>query len=99
MKIEDVIAKGKHSFNNLPPLQKKVLKFIQQHGDEVFPYGDIGIQEGLPGVKTSAIDWSLWALNGQGFLAKTKVGRRVYFGLPTAIERLNDELKKKPGKK
>ena len=95
MKIEDIIKQQRQAQtrNALPPLQKKVLNFFEHHKGEVFPYGDPGMLSELHDEKDTAIGWSIWTLEQKKFLAKKKVGRKTYFGLPEDIQKLNSALK------
>ena len=95
MKIEDVIKQQhrEQSRNSLPPLQKKVLDFFKRHRGEVFPYDDPEIYNGID-EKPTAIGWSIWSLENKKLLAKKKVGRKTYHGLPEDIQKLNLALSK-----
>lgn len=99
MKPEDIFGKeGDES--TLSPMQKQVLQFFRTHRGEVFPYTDSKMYEELDNLKPTAINWSIWALNDRGFLAKykvksaTKVRRKTFFGFPEDIKRLEEEDKK-----
>lgn len=97
MRIDELIKEQKQmkTRNSLPPLQKKVLKFFERHGEEVFWYGDKDMLDSteLSDEKNSAIRWAIWALEQKkGFLGKIKVGRKTYFGLPEVIEKAKSEL-------
>ncbi len=97
MKVDDLI-KQQHQVktrNSLPPLQKKVLSFFEKHKGEVFSYHDEDMLKELQGEKASALGWAIWALARESFLAKMKVGRKTYFGLPADIQRLKSGLKQK----
>ena len=99
MKVEELIKQQQQAQtrNTLPPLQKKVLSFFERHKGEVFSYDDADapcmlneLHEG-----DSPIRWSMWALEQKRFLAKRKVGRKTYFGLPEDIQKLDSGLKQK----
>ena len=95
MKIEELIKQQQQvqTRNALPPLQKKVLSFFERHKGEVFPYDDPVMLSELHDEKDTAIGWSIWTLERKKFLAKRKVGRKTYFGLPEDIQKLNSALK------
>ena len=99
MKPEEIFGKEGDE-NTLSPMQRQVLQFFKTHRDEVFPYADPKMYEALNNLKPAAIDWSVWALNDKGFLAKykvksaTKVRRKTFFGFPEDIKRLEEEDKK-----
>ncbi len=97
MKIEDIV-KQQHQVkarSSLPPLQKKVLAFFERHKGEAFIYHDPELLKELHGEKASALGWTMWALEKKTFLAKRKVGRKTYFGLPEDINKLDAGLKQK----
>jgi hypothetical protein len=96
VKIKELIRKNseKKARDTLPPLQKKVLGFFERHKGEVFPQDDPETLRELHDEKDTAIGWSVWALEKKKFLAKLKVGRKTYFGLPVDIKRLEVGLKK-----
>jgi hypothetical protein len=95
VKIKDIIKQNseKKASDTLPPLQKEVLGFFEQHKGEAFSYNDAKIYEELNDKKSTAIGWSIWSLERKGFLAKKKVGRKTYHGLPKDIKRLDAGLK------
>ncbi len=96
MKISEIFQKEPDE-NSLTSMQRDVLEFFKRHRGEVFPYGDPEIYEELKHLKPAAIDWSLWALNDNGFLAKykvksaTKVRRKTFFGFSEDIKKLEAE--------
>jgi hypothetical protein len=95
VKIEDIIKQQRQAqaLNYLPPLQKKVLDFFKRRRGEVFTYDDTEMLRELSDEKSTAIVWSIWALEKKNVLAKKKVGRKTYFGLPDDIQKLNSALK------
>ena len=100
MKIEEVFQKAK-SESDLPKLRREVLQFFKRHQPEVFIGTDSRIYKELDKFKPSAIGWSIWALERDGFLAAYKVKnapnkamRRTFHGLPDNIKRLQEEDKK-----
>jgi hypothetical protein len=96
VKIKELVRKHREekTRDTLPPLQKKVLGFFERHKGEVFPQDDPETLKELYDEKDTAIGWSVWALEKKRFLAKLKVGRKTYFGLPVDIKRLEVGLKK-----
>ncbi len=96
MKISELIEKERKASAHdvLPPLQKKVLGFFEQHKDEVFTYSDSVMLDALKNEKETAINWSVWSLEQKGFLAKIKVGRKTYFGLPEDVNKFKSALVK-----
>ena len=99
MKIAEIFQKEPDE-NSLTPMQRDVLGFFKRHRGEVSPYGNPEIYEELKHLKPAAIDWSLWALNDKGFLAKykvksaTKIRRKTFFGFPEEIKKLEEEDRK-----
>jgi len=95
MKIEDIIKQQKQAQTRdaQPPLQQKVLAFFTRHKGEVFISDDSEMLSELSDVKPAAIRFSVWALEKKNLLAKKKIGRKTYFGLPEDIQKLNSALK------
>jgi hypothetical protein len=89
-KINEVIGEFQ-----LPPLQRKVYSYLQEHKDEVFSYmdsaelGKLIRHTGSP----RGIAFSFWDLNRKGLIDKERVGRRVYFGSKPAIAELRKQKK------
>ena len=75
----------------LPPLQRKVLKYLEEHTDEVFEYRDQQLT-GEVGGKPSSIGFSLWALHKRGLIDKEVVAGKVYFGSIEAVRQLRSRL-------
>ena len=94
MKIEELIMQyqQKNAWKALSPLQRKVMEFFERHRGEVFRYGDMQVVDFVK-EKPSAVNWSIWVLLKKGFLAKTKVGKSTYFGIPEDIRKLEEGLK------
>jgi len=94
MKIEELIKQQQQAQtrNVLPPLQKKILSFFERHKGEVFSHNDPDMLKELHDEKPAAIAFSIWALKGKNFLAKKKVGRKTYSGLPEDIQNLDSGL-------
>jgi hypothetical protein len=80
-------AEGEH----LPPLQRKVLAYLDAHPDEVFSYRDEKLAAEL-GAKPSGIGFSLWTLRKAGLIDKETVAGKVYFGSSEAMRRLKRGL-------
>lgn len=92
MKVSEVIAGLKS--DSLPPMQRKVLDYLEKHPDEVFYYRDDELAKAL-GIKPSALGFSFWDLERKDFIPKAKVGRRTYFGCQRAIRELQSRLERK----
>ena len=90
MKIHDV-SKRHSSIGRRSPLKSRVLDYLESHGDEVFPYRDAQIATDL-GIGTSALGFTLWALEREGSIAKASVDGKVYFGSHKAIADLKKSL-------
>jgi Mn-dependent DtxR family transcriptional regulator len=75
----------------ISPLKAKVLRFLEEHPEEVFPYRDEQLARSL-GVKVSALSFTLWDLHRQGLIDKEQVDGRVYFGSRQAIRELRSRL-------
>ena len=75
----------------LSPLKSKVMRFLEEHSDEVFAYRDRQLAASL-GVKLSALSFTLWMLHREGLIAKQEVDGRVYFGSKQAITDLRRRL-------
>ena len=89
MKIAAVIEIARRK--ELPPLQKRVLEYIDSHEDEVFNYRDQKLADDLQ-AKASALGFTLWALNKKGLIEKQEAGGKVYFGSKRAVEELRRSL-------
>lgn len=77
--------------NRLPPLQQRVLKYLEEHPEEVFEYRDQQLAREVDG-KPSSVGFSLWALCKRGLIDKETVSGRVYFGSHEALGRLRSGL-------
>jgi hypothetical protein len=75
----------------LSPLKAKVLRFLEEHPDEVFPYRDRQLAASL-GIKVSALSFTLWTLHREGLIDKQEVNGRVCFGSRRAITELRNRL-------
>jgi hypothetical protein len=75
----------------LSPLKSKVLRFLEEHSDEVFSYRDQQLARSL-GVKLSALSFTLWALHRERLIEKQEVSGKVYFGSRRAITELRSRL-------
>ena len=84
-KVTEVLGKYK-----LPPLQQKVITYLQGHKDEVFSYMDKGELSQLikHSGSPSGVGFALWALDQRGLIDRERLGRRVYFGSKEAIAEL-----------
>jgi hypothetical protein len=89
MKIDTLLESARNA--DLPPLQRKVLDYLEAHGDEVFSYRDVALARALD-AKLSAVGFTLWALQQKGLIGKQAVAGKVYFGSKAAIEELRSSL-------
>jgi hypothetical protein len=87
-KIEDLLKEKR-----FPPLQRKVLDYLDAHPDEVFSNADaqelaksIGYKDSINGIR-----FSFKALDDKNLISKERLGRRVYFGTEKAISKLRKE--------
>lgn len=85
MKIGAVLELAQRE--ELTPLQRAVLDYLETHGDEVFSYRDKKLIREVKS-KASAIGFTLWALHKKGLIEKEKIGRKVFFGSRDAIAEL-----------
>ena len=89
MKVRAVVEQAQR--RRLPPLQRKVLGYIESHGEEVFTYRDTDLVR-ESNAKASAIGFTLWALHKQDLIGKQEVAGKMYFGSKGAISRLREQL-------
>ena len=88
VKIGDLTSETRHG---LSPLKRKVLRYMEDHDDEVFAYRDLQLARELE-LKPSAQGFTLWALHRDGFIDKEEVDGKVYFGSRRAIGELRRRL-------
>ena len=86
--VVEIAQRGK-----LPPLQAKVLDFLESHSDEVYCYRDVNLADQLD-TKPSGIGFSFWALHKAGLIGKESVAGKMYFGSRAAIRTLRQRLGK-----
>jgi hypothetical protein len=89
MQIEALIRASRRG--RLPPLQRRVLDYLDHHQAEVFEYRDEQLIRAVKG-KASSVGFSLWALHKQGLIDKEKAGGKVYFGSHEAVAKLRQGL-------
>jgi hypothetical protein len=77
----------------LPPLKAQVLRYLEQHPDEVFGYRDEQLAREL-GAKPSALGFTLWSLHERGLIEKETLDGKVYFGTSEAIAKLRAERRR-----
>jgi len=75
----------------LPPLQRKLLDYLESHSDEVFTYRDEKLARDTK-AKASAVGFTLWALHKKGLIEKQEAAGKVYFGSKKAIGELRRQL-------
>jgi hypothetical protein len=75
----------------LPPLQRKVLDYLETHNDEVFSYRDEKLARGVK-AKASAVGFTLWALQKKNLIDRQKAAGKVYFGSKEAVRELRRKL-------
>src|SRR5215210_7214966 len=78
------------------PLKDEVLKYLEEHPDEVFRYRDQDLAREL-NAKLSALGFTLWWLENKGLIDKETVDGRVYFGSRAAIDKLRATTKQEGG--
>lgn len=90
-KIQEVLGE-----NTLPPLQHRVLQYLQSNKDEIYSYTDAEELSSKIGHRGSrrGVAFSLWALNQKGLIEKERWGRRVYFGSKEAIAEFRKHAKR-----
>ena len=91
MKVADLASRRQG--RPLSPLKHKVLKYLETHPDEVFPYRDSELAAKLK-VKVSALSFTLWALHRDGLVDREEVEDKVYFGSQQAVAQLQRKLGK-----
>ncbi len=89
MKVTELAKR--HRGGSLSPLKAKVLRYLEEHRDEVFPYRAGSVAQSL-GVKLSALNFTLWALHRDGLIGKQEIDGKVYFGSLKAIADLRAKL-------
>lgn len=75
----------------LPPLQRRVFRYLEQRPEEVFEYRDLELAQAVGG-KPSSVGFSLWALHKRGLIEKESVSGKVYFGSKAAVAMLRLKL-------
>jgi hypothetical protein len=75
----------------LPPLQRKVLDYLETHKNEVFSYRDEKLARGVK-AKASAVGFTLWALQKKNLIDRQKAAGKVYFGSKEAVHQLRRKL-------
>ena len=92
-KIKDVLTK-----QSVPPLQMKVLTYLNGNLDEVYSLQDREDlakkvrHQGSP----AGIGFSLWALYKKGYIDKERLGKRVYFGSKSAVSEFRKAKRGRP---
>lgn len=89
MKVSSIVELARNQ--DLPPLQRNVLNYLDAHSDEVFRYRDAKLAKDLD-AKWSALGFTLWALSKKGLIGRERVASKVYFGSKAAIEELREKL-------
>ncbi len=89
MKISEVAER--HGRPALSDLKARVLRYLEEHPDEVFTYRDEALARAV-GARPSALAWTLWWLHRQGFIDKEEVDGRVYLGSRPAVAELRKRL-------
>ena len=82
---------------DLPPLQRKVLGYLESHPDEVYCFGPEGERELAEKVQhpnSNAMAWVLWALHKTALIDREKIGGRYYYGSKKAIATVRARLAK-----
>ena len=88
--IMEILRRGRSKpLPTLPALQRQVLEYLDAHPDEVFSYSDADELASKLGVASGElVQGPLLSLDSKGLVAKTKLGRNVYFGSRFAINQL-----------
>lgn len=89
MKIAELASLRRRG--GLSPLKARVLQYLEEHSDEVFPYRDERSAQ-LLSMKISAFSFTLWALHRDGLIGKQEVDGKVYFGSLKAVANLRAKL-------
>jgi len=76
---------------SLSPLKTKVLQYLEEHEDEVFPNYDRELARSL-GAKVSALNWTLWWLHRNGFIDREEADGKLYFGSRRAVAQLRSRM-------
>lgn len=87
MKIHDAVSRRRSS---APPLRDRVLRYLNEHADEVFTYRDEQLVESLS-VKPSGLSFTLWTLHRDGLIDKEEIDGKVFFGTRAAIAELRSQ--------
>jgi hypothetical protein len=95
MRIEDVVRNRDR--DNLSPLKRRVLEYLEARPEEVFPNSDPALVKAVGG-QLSSTNWTLWWLESKGFIAKAGVGR-VYFGSHEAVAELKKQTDTNNGRR
>lgn len=80
----------------LPPLQAMIYDELKRRPGEVFEYQGEELLRAFPGLKRSALNWSLWLLAKSGHISKMRVrvnGRLMtVYGVEDAIASLKERM-------
>jgi len=88
MKVAELVRSRRGS---LSPLKTKVLQYLEEHEDEVFPNYDRELARSL-GAKVSALNWTLWWLHRNGFIDREEADGKLYFGSRRAVAQLRSRM-------
>jgi DNA-binding IclR family transcriptional regulator len=89
MKVVELARSRRGS--HLSPLKLKVVQYLEEHEDEVFPNYDRDLARSL-GVKVSALNWTLWWLHRNGLIDREEADGKLYFGSRRAVGELRHRL-------
>lgn len=89
MKVAELVRSRRGS--RLSPLKMRVVQYLEEHEDEVFPYYDRELARSL-GVKLSALSWTLWWLYRNGLIDREEADGKLYFGSRRAVADLRRRL-------
>jgi hypothetical protein len=91
MKVDEVVRKYENKKHEAIII--RVLKYLQEHPDEVFRYDGEDLQKAFPNDKIESLNYSLWRLEKDKKISKYKISPKVaYFGSNEAIDNLKKKL-------
>ena len=89
MRIDEIVAQRQASKPS--SVKARLFTYIHDHPEEVFGYRDEELARAID-AKPSAVGFALWSLHEKGFVQKTEIAGKVYFGSRDAIQALRKRL-------